>query len=242
MTILRRLEVLVALGMALLLPVTAGAQQRPPIVEQLAKTYGLAEFGQIAVIRYTFNAQLPGIDLSRSWIWEPKSDRVTYEGNDKSGKRVTVTYRRSQLGNQSAEVKEKIDPGFINDQYWLVLPFHVFWDGGADVEDSGIQKLPSGKGSAEKVAVKYPSNGGYSEGDTWELYLGRDRRIREMVFRRGGTAKPGVVIATWADYRKAGPLLVSLDHRGTADGKPLRVSFSHVAVKLVGSNTWIKAR
>src|ERR1700737_1719272 len=67
-------------------PATAGAQQRPPIVEKLAKTYGLDSFGQIEAIRYTFNVQSPGRDLARSWIWEPKTDQVTYEEKDKSGK------------------------------------------------------------------------------------------------------------------------------------------------------------
>ena len=82
---------LLALSMLLILPATAGAQQRPPIVEKLAKTYGLESFGQIEAIRYTFNAQAAGLDLARSWIWEPKTDQVTYEGKDKSGKPVKVT-------------------------------------------------------------------------------------------------------------------------------------------------------
>ena len=53
--------------------------------------------------------------------------------------------------------------------------------------------------SAERVGVKYASEGGYSPGDTWELYV------------------------------------------GTADGKPLRVFFSHVSIKLMGSDTWVNA-
>jgi len=57
----------------------------------------------------------------------------------------------------------------------------------------------------------------------------------------GGTMKPNLIIATWLDCKKAGPLLVSLDHRGTADGKPLRVYFSNVAVRLAGSSTWMEA-
>jgi hypothetical protein len=233
---------LLALSVLLILPATAEAQPRPPIVEKLANTYGLESFGQIEAIRYTFGAQASGLDLSRSWIWEPKTDQVTYEGKDKSGKPVKVTYLRSQLGSQSAEVKEAIDSGFLNDNYWLILPFHVAWDTSATVEDAGIQKLPLGQGSAEKVVVKYPSDGGYSPGDTWDLYVGTDGRIDEMVYHRAGPAKPSVVIATWADYKKAGPLLVSLDHRGTADGQPLHVFFSNVAVKLVGSNTWLDAQ
>ena len=54
--------------------------------------------------------------------------------------------------------------------------------------------------------------------------------------------KPTVVVASWGDYKKAGPLLVSLDHRGTGDGTPLRVFLSDVSVKLVGSNAWVNAQ
>src|SRR5690349_9440015 len=172
---------------------TAGAQQRPPILEKLAKTYGLDSFGQIEAIRYTFNVEAPGLDLSRSWTWEPKTDQVTYEGKDKSGKPVKVTYLRSQLGSQSAEVKETIDPDFLNDNYWLILPFHIAWDTNATVEDSGMQKLPLGNGSAEQLVVKYPSGGGYSQGDTWELYVGPDGRIEEMGYHAGGPPKHDVI-------------------------------------------------
>jgi len=111
---------LLALSMLLILPSIAGAQQRPPIIEKLAKTYGLDSFGQIEAIRYTFNADGPGLNISRSWTWEPKTDQVTYEGKDKSGNPVKVTYLRSQLASQPANVKDDIDPGFLNDNYCLL--------------------------------------------------------------------------------------------------------------------------
>jgi hypothetical protein len=62
----------------------------------MAKTYGLDSFGQIKGIRCTFNAELPGVELSRRWEWNPKTDTVSYEGKDKEGKPVKVTYPRSQ--------------------------------------------------------------------------------------------------------------------------------------------------
>ena len=58
----------------------------------------------------------------------------------------------------------------------------------------------------------------------------------------GGATKPQLVITSWEGYKTAGPLLFSTDHRGTADGAPVRVSFSNAAVKLVGSDSWIDAR
>ena len=226
----------------LLLPATSWAQQRPPIAEQMAKTYGLNSFGQIEAIRYTFNAELPGVELSRSWEWNPKTDTVSYEGKDKEGKPVKFTYQRTQLSSQSDAIKDEIEPSFTNDQYWLLFPFHVVWDNSATVTDEGMQKMPIGDASAERVVVKYPSEGGYSEGDTWELYVGADKQIEEFIFHRGGARKPSVVTTTWTDYKKAGPLLISTDHRGTADGKPVRISFSDVSVKLTGSENWIKAQ
>jgi len=220
----------------------AGAQTRPPLAEQIAKTYGLDSFGQIEAIRYTFNAELPGVNLSRSWVWQPKTDQVSYEGKDKEGTPVKATYVRSQLNGEPANVRDQIDPAFVNDQYWLLFPLHVYWDSGADVQDKGMQKLPLGNGTAKQVAVKYPSEGGFSPGDTWELYIGPDNRVEEMIFRRGGDQKPSVVVANWDGYQKAGPLLISTDHHGTADGKPVRIFLSNISVKLTGSDNWVNAQ
>jgi len=207
--------------------------------KQIARTYGLDSFDQIDAIRYTFN--VPGANLSRSWEWEPKTDKVSYDGKDKDGKPIKVTYMRSELNSQPDTVKNEVDPAFVNDNYWLLFPFHAYWDKSATVTDQGMQKLPLGNGSAELVAVKYPSEGGYTPGDTWELYVGKDNRVEQFVYHRGGPKKPSVVAATWEGYKKAGPLLISTDHHGTADGQPLQVFFSDVSVKLTGSDTWVKA-
>jgi hypothetical protein len=228
--------------LALIVAASSAAQDRSPVAEQIARTYGLDSFGQIEKIRYTWNAEFPGVKVSRSWEWEPKTDKVHYEGKDNSGKPVSVTYQRSKLSSQPDAVKNEVDPAFNNDQYWLLFPLHASWDSGTKVADEGMQKLPLGKGSARRVVVKYPSEGGYTPGDTWELYVGADHRIEEFVYHRGGPKKPSVVIATWAGYKKAGPLLVSTDHRGTADGKPLRVSVSDVSVKVTGSDAWMNAQ
>jgi len=229
-------------GLLVLAP-NSWAQTRPPILEKIAKTYGLDSFGQIEAIRYTWNAQFPGVSVSRSWVWEPKTNKVSYEGKDKDGKPVKVSYMRSELNSQPDVVKNEVDPGFTNDNYWLLFPFHAYWDTSATVTDQGMHKLPLGKGSAELVAVKYPAEvGGYTPGDTWELYVGKDNRVEEFAYHRGGPKKPSLVIATWAGYKKAGPLLISTEHRGTADGKPLHLFITDVSVKLTGSDTWMKAQ
>jgi hypothetical protein len=221
---------------------TSQAQERPSIFQQMFKAYGFDSFGQVEKIRYTFNIE--GL-LSRNWEWEPKTDLITYEGKDKDGAPVKVTYPRSQLSSQSDLVKNEIDPAFSNDNYWLLFVLRVSWDGSATITDEGMQKLPLGNGSAQRVVVKYPSEGGYAPGDTWELYVGADHRIQELAYHGGGPGtqkRPKFLVVTWDDYKKAGPLFISTDHRGTADGKPARVFFSDVSVKVTGSDSWMKAQ
>ncbi|HEX6649484.1 MAG TPA: hypothetical protein VF075_08090 [Pyrinomonadaceae bacterium] len=223
-------------------PVTEQTAKTQPVnAEQLAKTYGLDSFGQVEAIRYTWNAQFPGVSLSRSWIWEPKTGKVSYEGKDKDGKPVKATYIRSQLDSQPANVKNEVDPAFVNDNYWLLFPLHAYWDKSAAVTNQGIKQLPIGNGTAELVAVKYPSDGGYTPGDTWDLYVGKDNRVEQFIYHRGGPKKPSTVTMTWEAYKKAGPLLISTDHNGTADGNTVRIFITDVAVKVAGSQNWINA-
>ena len=246
MKTLGRLDVIRVLAISLLLVLAAlsQAQTRAPIIEQIAKAYGLDSYSQVDAIRYTWNGEIPGLfKVSHAWEWEPKTNKISYEGKDKDGKPVKVTYTASDLSSQSDQIKNEIEPAFVNDNYWLLFPLHAYWDTSATVTDEGMQKLPVGSGSAEKVVVKYPAEaGGYTPGDTWNLYVGRDKRVEYLVYHRGGDKKPTLVMASWAGYKKAGPLLISTEHRGTADGKPLHISITGLAVKLAGSDKWVNAQ
>jgi hypothetical protein len=226
---------------ALILAATSRAQTRPPLLEQVAKAYGLDSWDKIEAIRYTWHAQFPGVDVARAWTWEPKTNRVSFEGKDKDGKPVKVTYLRSELSSQPENVQKEVDPGFMNDNYWLLFPLHAYWDTSAAVTDQGMKKLPIGVGSATLLSVKY-AGGGYTPGDTWDLYIGKENRVVQFVYHRGGPVKPSVVTATWAGYKKAGGLDISTEHRGTADGKPLHLWITDVAVKVTGSDAWVNAQ
>jgi hypothetical protein len=229
-----------AFSVLLLLPVASGAQQVPPAAEHMAKTFGLDSFGKVEAIRYTF--AIPGLVPPRTWEWHPKTDTVTYEGKDQQGNPMKVTYKRSELDNQSDAVKTQIDPGFVNDQYWLLLPLHFVWDG-ASVTDEGMQETPLGKTSARRIVAKYASSG-YSPGDTWDLYVGPDNRVVEMTYHRAVPVPklPNLVNAKWEGYKKAGPLLFATEHHGTADGNAFELTFTDVSVKVKGSKDWIPAK
>jgi hypothetical protein len=78
---------LLAFSTLLILPATSVAQQSPPIAEQIAKAYGLDSFGQIEAIRYTWNAELPGVELSHMWEWSPKTAQSLTRGKTRKANR-----------------------------------------------------------------------------------------------------------------------------------------------------------
>src|SRR5262244_217634 len=77
MTNSRRLNMIrlvaVTMSVVALAPIS-GAQERPPIVQQLAKTYGLDSWNQVEKLRYTFNIESASVKIARSWEWDPSTD------------------------------------------------------------------------------------------------------------------------------------------------------------------------
>lgn len=228
----------------LALAATSRSQERDPIIEKVAKTYGLDSYDKIEAVRYTWGIDIPGLfKATHKWEWEPKTGKISFESTDKDGKPVKVSYDSSQLNSQPDKIKNEIEPAFVNDNYWLLFPLHANWDKSATITKESGKKLPIGAGTATLVSVKYPKEaGGFTPGDTWDLYVGPDGRVKQFVYHRGGDRKPKQVTATWTGYKKAGPLLVSTEHRGNADGAPFHLWITDVSVKLTGSDKWIPAQ
>ncbi len=226
------------LVLSLLLLAAAVHANAFPVREQLARAYGIQEFTQVEEIRYTFNAKIGDRVVSRRWAWMPQTDRVTFLGTEEQG--GTVVYDRADLGPPSNELIKKVDPWFVNDNYWLIFPLRLFWDRSAAVTaDEAPAPLPIGTGRAKRLVVSYPSNEGYTPGDVYELFVDKSDRIVQWIYRKGGDPKP-TRITTWEDYRRAGPLTLVLDHRGADEG--FRVWFTDVAVRLTGRPEWIPAK
>ena len=213
------------------------SKEHPPTARQLiAESYGLQHFSEVEKIQYTFNVKLGEKLISRFWIWEPRLDRVTFKGMDYQ---EAITYNRDEIESTESNKLKKIDTWFINDNYWLLFPYHVAWDTNAKVEDIGRQPLPMGAGKARCVVVTYPATGGYTPGDVYDLFLDDQYRLIQWVYRRGGSEKP-TRIATWEDHRKVGPLAVSLNHQG--EDQNFRVWFTTVGVMMVGADSWLYAQ
>jgi hypothetical protein len=207
--------------------------QTTTIRQRIAQSYGFEYFGQIEQIQYTFNVRIGDKHARRFWIWEPKLDKVTFDGMDYKD---PITYYRKDLQTNPSTKLKSIDAWFINDHYWFLFPFHVALDTQTRLEDVGRKKLPMGKGDAACVVVTYPAEGDHTPGDVYELYLDENYRLTQWIYRRGGSETP-TRIATWDEHRYLGPLVFALNHQG--DDENFRIWFTQVGVKLAGVDGWL---
>lgn len=201
---------------------------------EIARAYGIENFSRISTLKYTFNADINGKRVERSWIWEPGEDRVTFTGKNAEGAPLEAGYVRSEPGFDA-----KVDQWFINDQYWLLFPFHLEWDHGLTVASDGIHSMPIFSGRARRLIVTYPAEVGYTPGDVYELYYDDAYRIKQWVYRKGGSETP-TRTTTWEDHAELGPIVVSMSH-SSGDGA-FRLWFTDVAVRMAGSDDWQPAR
>jgi len=109
-----------------------------------------------------------------------------------------------------------------------MFPYYVEWDLSATVTDEGMAPRPIGDGEARKVVVDYPDTGGYTPGDIYELYVGKDYRVLAWVFRPGGSEEKRYPI-TWGDEQRFGDITFSTDHVN-ADGTA-RIYMSDISVE-----------
>ncbi len=85
--------------------------QEPTIGEKIAQAYGVSGFGEIEELKFTFNIKWGEISASRSWVWLPKEDKVTYLGDGKPDSKA-ITYNRKDLSDSGSESLREIDCPF----------------------------------------------------------------------------------------------------------------------------------
>ncbi len=199
--------------------------------QQIARHYGIEGFDQIEAIRFTFNAQVGAKQVRRAWLWKPAAGEVRHGIDSQTAETFT-----HPLPAETTDARQRaLDAKFVNDRYWLLFPLHLVWDRTAEVEARGRARPPTGGGEARRIEVRYPSAGGYTPGDVYELYVDTRGEIVAWVYRRGGDTRP-TRTSTWEDHRRIGPLRISLDHHGP-DG--FRVWFSDVALRIQNRPGWI---
>ena len=193
------------------------------LADRIANRYGAQAFEKVNSIRYKFNLRYKGGEAEREWTWFPKQDSVLYRGKDPKGVMLTMAYSRRNTFSMESETVAAVDKHFINDQYWLLFPLHLKWD-----KDLKLDIAPgSAPAEAYKLTVTYPSKGGYTPGDAYDLFVDSTAMIKRWIFRKGNAKEP-TNQASWSPPVEKGGLGISHEHTGPT--KDFKLWFTDVKV------------
>lgn len=190
------------------------------LLELLADKHGFENWEQVGRIAFTFNVDRDTTHYERSWIWDTGTDRVTQiTGGD------TLSYIRSEVDSALA----RVDAGFINDKFWFLGPYQWVWDQQSFAwEFEEAAQAPISGDPMYKLTITYGQEGGYTPGDAYDFYLGKDSVLREWVYRKGNQPEPSLV-TTWEDYRDFNGLSLATMHKN-AEGS-FKLYFTGIRVE-----------
>jgi hypothetical protein len=191
----------------------------PSTAEKIAHANGFENWGKVSEINFTFNVDRGESHFERSWSWKPKTDDVQMS----MGEQV-VTYNRMKMDS----VVMKTDAAFINDKFWLLAPFNLLWDEGTTVTETQNVPAPISNKILNKLTLVYGTKGGYTPGDAYDFYYGRDFMVKEWTFRRANDSLP-TMTTTWEGYEKFNGLQIAKTHKDSLGG--LNLYFTNISVQ-----------
>ena len=191
------------------------------LAQKVADAYGIKNFKKAKSMSFTFNVKRDTFPSTyRSWDWNIAENTVTM-----TTPKQTVTYRRDTI--QSAAMKS-VDGKFINDQYWLMFPFHTVMDKGCTLTQKGNVSAPISKANSTMLTVQYNNVDGYTPGDAYDLYIDKNYMVTEWVYRSKGVAKASLN-TKWEETVKNKGVKTATNFP-SEDGK-FRIYFTGVSVK-----------
>lgn len=174
------------------------------IPEEVAAANGFANWANVNKINFTFNVDREDSHFERSWSWAPKTNDVVFMTS-----KDTIPYNRKAVDT----VLAKTDAGFINDKFWLLVPYQLVWDkNGYTFEHEPTSTAPISQKPMQKLTIVYGNEGGYTPGDAYDLYFEDDFILKEWAFRKGNQEEPNMV-TSWEGYKKFNGLNIATMHQ-----------------------------
>lgn len=188
--------------------------------QKIANAHGYDNWKNVNRIEFTFKVDRGGQSGNgRAWTWFPKKDSIQLVSDTN-----TVNYNRTAMDSTAM----KIDPAFINDKFWLLIPFQLVWDEGTTISEVEKANGPISNTEFNKITLTYGNEGGYTPGDAYDIYFDEEYLIREWTFRKGNAPTP-TMSTTFENYQDYNGLLLARDHK-MAQGD-FNLNFQNVKVE-----------
>ncbi len=195
------------------------AKEKTTVAQSIAKANGFDNWQKINTINFTFNVDRGSNHFERSWSWNPKTHRVSL-----MTAKDTIHYNHKAIDSLSINA----DKSFINDKFWLLVPFQLLWDDGTTISKPTKAIAPISNTEMNTISLVYGNEGGYTPGDAYDLYYGEDFIIKEWVFRKGNSETP-TMSTTFENYEVFQGIKIAKTHK-TADGK-FKLYFSNISIE-----------
>ncbi len=175
--------------------------------QKIAEANGLEDFGDVSKIGFTFNVKVnDSLRSSRRWVWNRPGNKISLTENDS----VSSYVKKDSLSEQ----EKNMDSKFVNDSYWLLFPFQMEWSN-AKISDPKEASAPISGDKMEMITVSFPAEGGYTPGDSYDVYYDDDYMIQEWVYKSANGGRE--MATTWEDYKNYDGVEIARSHK-TKDG------------------------
>src|SRR5690606_21788943 len=187
--------------------------------EKIANANGFENWKDVTEIAFTFNVDRADNHFDRSWVWKPKTGDITM-----MSAKDTVNYNRSKMDT----LIMKTDGAFINDKYWLLAPFQLVWDEGTSFSEKENAIAPISKDTLNQLTVVYGNDGGYTPGDAYDFFYGKDFKIKEWNYRQGNSETVSMS-TTWEDYENFNGIEIAKTHKDSTGN--FKLYFTNISVR-----------
>ncbi|MDT0646138.1 hypothetical protein RM545_05500 [Zunongwangia sp. F260] len=197
----------------------SSSEEIKDLPQEIANANGLQSFDEVEELNFTFNVKVQDtLRSQRSWEWHPKTNEISLTENG-----TTSSYTQDE---DLTEDEKKIDQKFINDTYWLLFPYQLVWSD-AEITEEKDATAPISGDTMDKLIVSYSSDGGYTPGDTYDIYYNDDLMVQEWVYKSadGNREMP----TTWENYQDYNGMKIAKSHK-SPDGS-FELYFSDIAVE-----------
>ena len=195
------------------------------IADKIAQAHGIDHWKNVNEINFTFNVDRGESHFERIWSWKPKENIVVSSVSKDS---ITMYTRSIEALDQIDPKMIALDKSFINDKYWLFVPFQLVWDEGTTISKPIKETAPISNIAMNKITLTYGNEGGYTPGDAYDIFYGEDYLIREWVFRKSNSKEPSVT-TTFENYEDFNGIKIAKDHKTAEEN--FNLYFSNITIK-----------
>ncbi|MEZ4859484.1 MAG: hypothetical protein R2781_11810 [Flavobacteriaceae bacterium] len=194
-------------------------EKKIPTQESIANTYGYSNWKNVNELTFTFNVDRDTTHFERTFIWEPKSKKVTY---------ISVSDTVQFLQDSIKRVSLAADKSFVNDKYWLLAPFQLVWDQGTTFSEKENVVAPISKEKMKVLTMTYPAEGGYTPGDAYDFYYDNDFLIKEWAYRPKNQPEPSMV-TTWENIQEVNGIKMATMHKDSTGN--FKLYFTNLSIQ-----------